>query len=70
LVSFTIFLLKKNSEAEESGSYFLEKAEDHCRKKGHSRIELAVSTTNDSAIRLYSRTGFKPERMYMAKEII
>jgi ribosomal protein S18 acetylase RimI-like enzyme len=52
------------------GKLLIEKAEDYCRKKGYSRIALGVSTTNDSAIRLYNRTGFKPERMTMAKEII
>ena len=52
------------------GQLLLEKAEDHCRKKGHPRIALSVSATNDSAIKLYSKTGYKPERMQMAKEII
>lgn len=52
------------------GKLLLEKAEDYCRKKGHSRIALSVSATNDSAIKLYSRTGYKPERINMAKEII
>jgi ribosomal protein S18 acetylase RimI-like enzyme len=52
------------------GKLLLEKAEDYCRKKGHSRISLSVSATNDSAIKLYSRTGYKPERTTMAKEIV
>ncbi len=52
------------------GKLLLEKAEDYCRRKGHSRIALSVSATNDSAIKLYSRTGYKPERITMAKEII
>jgi ribosomal protein S18 acetylase RimI-like enzyme len=52
------------------GKLLLQKAKDYCRKKGHSRIVLSVTATNDSAIKLYSRTGYKPERMTMAKEII
>ena len=52
------------------GKLLLEKAEDYCRKKGHSRIALSVSATNDSAIELYSRTGYKAERINMAKEVI
>lgn len=52
------------------GKLLLEKAEDYCRRKGHSRIALSVSATNDSAIKLYSRIGYKTERIAMAKEII
>ena len=52
------------------GKLLLEKAENYCRKKSYSRIALAVSAKNDSAIRLYSRNGSKTERMVMAKEII
>jgi ribosomal protein S18 acetylase RimI-like enzyme len=39
------------------GKLLLEKAEDYCRKKGHSRIALSVLATNDPAIKLYIRTG-------------
>jgi GNAT superfamily N-acetyltransferase len=52
------------------GKLLLEKAEDYCRKKGHSRIALSVSATNNSAMKLYSRIGYKPERLTMAKEIV
>jgi ribosomal protein S18 acetylase RimI-like enzyme len=52
------------------GKLLLEKAKDYCRKKGHSRIALSVSATNDSAIKLYRRNGYKPERISMAKEIV
>jgi ribosomal protein S18 acetylase RimI-like enzyme len=52
------------------GKLLMDKAEGYCRKRGYSRIALGVSTANDSAVRLYNRTGFKPERMTMAKEII
>jgi ribosomal protein S18 acetylase RimI-like enzyme len=52
------------------GKLLLEKAENYCRKKRHSRIALLVPATNDSAIELYSKTGFKPERITMAKEIV
>jgi ribosomal protein S18 acetylase RimI-like enzyme len=49
------------------GKLLLEKAGDYCRKKGHSRIALSVLATNDSAIKLYSRTGYKPERITTEK---
>lgn len=52
------------------GKSLLKKAEDYCRRKGHSRIALSVSATNDSAIKLYSGSGYKPERITMAKEIV
>jgi ribosomal protein S18 acetylase RimI-like enzyme len=48
----------------------LEKAEDYCRSKGFSRIALSVTANNDSAIKLYRRTGYRPERIAMAKEIV
>ena len=51
------------------GRLLLEKAEEYCRRKGYSRIALMVSAANESAIRLYTRAGFKPEQMYMAKEL-
>jgi ribosomal protein S18 acetylase RimI-like enzyme len=50
------------------GKLLLEKGEDYCRKKGHSRIALSVSATNDSAIKLYSRTGYKSERSARAHQ--
>jgi ribosomal protein S18 acetylase RimI-like enzyme len=52
------------------GRLLLEKAEEYCRRKGYSRIALMVSATNDSATRLYTKAGFKPEQMYMAKELM
>ena len=51
------------------GKMLLMKAESCCRDKGYSRIALMVSTANDSAIRLYTRAGFKPEHLHMAKEL-
>ena len=39
-------------------------------KEGAFQNCSSVSATNDSAIKLYSRTGYKPERITMAKEII
>jgi ribosomal protein S18 acetylase RimI-like enzyme len=65
---YDIFVEEK-SRGKGIGKLLLEKAEDYCRKKGYSRIALMVSTENDSAIRLYSRIGFKPEQMHMAKEL-
>lgn len=52
------------------GKLLLEKAEDYCRKSGYSRIALSVSATNNTAINLYRRTGYQPERIDMAKEIL
>jgi ribosomal protein S18 acetylase RimI-like enzyme len=52
------------------GKMLLEKAESYCRKEGYSRIALMVAATNGSAIRLYSKMGFKPEQMYMGKELV
>jgi ribosomal protein S18 acetylase RimI-like enzyme len=52
------------------GKLLLEKAEDYCRNKGFSRIALSVTANNDSAIELYERTGYRPERIAMAKEIV
>lgn len=52
------------------GRLLLEKAEDYCRRNGYSRIGLMVSAANDSAIRLYTRVGFKPEQICMAKELM
>jgi ribosomal protein S18 acetylase RimI-like enzyme len=51
------------------GKMLLERAESHCREKSYSRIALMVATVNDSAISLYNRMGFKPEQMYMGKEL-
>jgi GNAT superfamily N-acetyltransferase len=52
------------------GKLLLEKAEDYCRRKVYSRIALMVSAANDSAIRLCTKSGFKPEQMHMAKELM
>lgn len=61
--------VEEKSRGKGIGKLLLEKAENHCRRKGYSRIALMVSATNDSAIRLYTGTGFKPEQMYMTKEL-
>ena len=66
---YDIFVEEK-SRGRGIGKLLLEKAEDYCRSKGYSRIALMVSTANDSAIGLYTGTGFKPEQMYMAKELV
>jgi ribosomal protein S18 acetylase RimI-like enzyme len=49
------------------GKKLLEKAESYCRGKGYSRILLMVSTSNETATRLYNRMGFKAEQTYMGK---
>jgi ribosomal protein S18 acetylase RimI-like enzyme len=51
------------------GKMFLIKAESYCREKGYSRIALMVSAANNSATRLYDSLGFKPEQIYMGKEL-
>jgi ribosomal protein S18 acetylase RimI-like enzyme len=51
------------------GKLLLTKAENYCQKKGNRRIALSVSATNAPTIKFYSRTGYKPERIEMAKEI-
>ena len=52
------------------GKMLLAKAEDYCRKKGCHRIALSVTATNETAIQLYRKAGYKSERIDMAKEII
>lgn len=51
------------------GKALVEKAETYCRERGYPRILLMVSAENQSAIRLYTKTGFKTEHMYMGKEL-
>ncbi len=66
---YDIFVEKK-ARGKGIGKLLLEKGEDYCRKRGYNRIALMVSASNDSAIRLYNRAGFKPEQMYLAKELV
>jgi ribosomal protein S18 acetylase RimI-like enzyme len=49
------------------GRMILEKAESYCREKRYSRILLMVSVSNETAIRLYQKMGFKAEQTYMGK---
>ena len=49
------------------GRILLDKAESYCREKCYSRILLMVSVSNEVAIRLYDKMGFKAEQTYMAK---
>ena len=51
------------------GKMFLEKAESYCRERDYSRILLMVSVSNETAIRLYDKMGFKAEQTYMAKTL-
>jgi ribosomal protein S18 acetylase RimI-like enzyme len=51
------------------GRILLEKAESYCREKRYSRILLMVSTSNEPAIRLYDKMGFKAEQTYMGKTL-
>jgi ribosomal protein S18 acetylase RimI-like enzyme len=65
---YDIFVEEK-SRGKGIGKMLMEKAESYCREKGFSRIALSVSAANDSAMRLYSRMGFKPEHMILGKEL-
>jgi ribosomal protein S18 acetylase RimI-like enzyme len=65
---YDIFVEEK-SRGKGIGKMLLEKAESYCREKGFSRIALMVAAANDSAMRLYNRMGFKPEQMYLGKEL-
>ena len=49
------------------GKILLEKAQSYCRERGYSRILLMVSVNNETAMKLYSKMGFKAEQTYMAK---
>ena len=51
------------------GKILLEKAQSYCREKGYSRILLMVSVNNETAMKLYSKMGFKAEQTYMAKAL-
>jgi len=51
------------------GTALLEKAESCCRERGYSRIGLMVSTDNQLALKLYTKTGFKAEQIFMKKEL-
>ena len=51
------------------GRMILKKAEGYCREKRYSRILLMVSVSNETAIRLYHKMGFKAEQTYMGKAL-
>lgn len=61
--------VKKEFRGKGIGKTLMEKAETHCRERGYSKISLMVSTSNQPAIRLYNRMGFKAEQMFMGKQI-
>jgi ribosomal protein S18 acetylase RimI-like enzyme len=65
---YDIFVEEK-SRRKGIGKILLEKAESYCREKGYSKIALMVATINDPATKLYCRLGFKPEHLYMGKEL-
>ncbi len=51
------------------GRILMEKAESFCRERGYSRILLMVSVSNQVAISLYDKMGFKAEQTYMARAL-
>lgn len=51
------------------GRILVEKSESYCRERGYSRILLMVSVSNQAAISLYGKMGFKAEQTYMAKAL-
>ena len=65
---FDVFV-KEKFRRKGIGKTLLKEAEDYLREKGYSRIALSVLARNDSAISLYTKIGYKPERITMTKEI-
>jgi ribosomal protein S18 acetylase RimI-like enzyme len=51
------------------GRILMEKAESYCRERGYSSILLMVSVSNQAAISLYGKMGFKAEQTYMGKAL-
>jgi len=50
-------------------SMLLKAAEDFCVSKGLQTIKLEVADNNPIALRLYEKTGFRPERRFLGKRI-
>jgi ribosomal protein S18 acetylase RimI-like enzyme len=65
---YDIFI-KEEFRGKGCGKALLEKAESFCRERGYSRILLMVSVSNETAMKLYNRMGFKAEQTYMAKAL-
>lgn len=51
------------------GKFLVEWASEWARKRGHKKIKLEVSETNERARRLYESIGFRAERRYMGKNL-
>jgi ribosomal protein S18 acetylase RimI-like enzyme len=51
------------------GRMLIEKAESYCRERDYSRMLLMVSVSNQAAISLYGKMGFKAEQTYMGKAL-
>jgi ribosomal-protein-alanine N-acetyltransferase len=54
-----IFVIDGQHRGKGIGSQVMSSFIDHCRKKGVERIRLEVKTTNENAIKLYRKFGFK-----------
>ena len=50
-------------------SMLLTSAEDYCTAKGLEILKLEVAANNPVALKLYERTGFRPERYFLGKKI-
>ena len=58
-----IFVVDKEHRNMGVGTKMLSTFVDRCRAKGTKRIRLEVKTTNEDAIRLYKKFGFKAVRI-------
>lgn len=51
------------------GKFLLEKAEEWCKQKGYKELVLQVFSQNKKAIKLYEKSGYKPDCVVMVKEL-
>lgn len=51
------------------GQKLLYESEKKCSKLGLKHIELIVGAKNSSALSFYEHCGYKPDRLYMRKEV-
>jgi len=51
------------------GSKLLDYALDYIKRQGYSHASIMVSASNDKAILMYEKRGFKPDRINLAKRI-
>lgn len=61
--------VKKNYRRKGIGTTLMKRAEKYCREKGYTKMMLMVTSSNQQAIKLYTKQGFEAEQMYMAKKL-